>query len=276
MYVSISGIVRPRNMYQLEAHAERIGLQPELFFGIQATEKTQIQRIANSRGNQWHPVGESIHDSFCDSEMEAYTFGRYKRLGKRIVHFSYEAGRDNFDAHHITREVLDRWPLWSAPIDGWQLNNLDWTKHNFKVVINYLRQKLNGGVIIGQLNKSVLENLSTQTLSNIHESRVDYALLDSSGGMGEGFDLETYRRYIHLIKECAPEIAIAVAGGLGADTSSMDDFVKLIEEFGLLSCDAEGRLRTYPEDKKENLSRSLLSYEKCRDYLNRISILNIT
>lgn len=266
-YVSISGITKERDMYQLEAFAEAKGISRDLFFGIQATEKTLLHRRSNSRGTGWHPVGDAIYDSFYDREMSAYTFGRYKRVGRRILHFSYERDNNDAEAYFTTRTILDRWPP-GVTIDGWQFNNLSWHLKDFTATVDFVRNRLHECPLIGQLNTHALEGMSQTMFERLVDSGLSHVLLDSSGGLGHGFDYESYRRYVDMIKSSTNQLEIAIAGGIASDTEAMENFMKLQEEFGPLSCDAEGRLRDYPApEDPEYLAKSSLSLKKCREYL---------
>lgn len=67
-------------------------------------------------------------------------------------------------------------------------------------------------------------------------------LLDASGGEGKPFDITTVRRQIAFLRAGFPALGLGIAGGLCA--ANLDGYDKLCAEFGPLSCDAEGRLRT--------------------------------
>lgn len=74
-----------------------------------------------------------------------------------------------------------------------------------------------------------------------YQGIVDCVLLDKSMGTGLGMDAVALRPYVLEMKEIVPELAIAVAGGLGPD--SMDLVEPLVNEFPDISIDAQGRLR---------------------------------
>lgn len=72
-------------------------------------------------------------------------------------------------------------------------------------------------------------------------SALSAVLLDRSMGQGKGMDASLLRPYLSAIKDWQPDLALAVAGGLGPDTLHLVE--PLIPEFPDLSIDAQGRLR---------------------------------
>lgn len=70
---------------------------------------------------------------------------------------------------------------------------------------------------------------------------INYILLDKSMGRGQGLDAPALLPYCRAIRECTPELGLAVAGGLGPDTLQLIE--PIAEEFPDVSIDAQGQLR---------------------------------
>lgn len=74
-----------------------------------------------------------------------------------------------------------------------------------------------------------------------YDGLISCVLLDKSMGTGEGMDAKTLATFARVIQSELPDLAIAAAGGLGPETMSL---VKpLVDEFPMISIDAQGRLR---------------------------------
>ncbi|MBI2410028.1 hypothetical protein HYV30_03240 [Candidatus Kaiserbacteria bacterium] len=89
--------------------------------------------------------------------------------------------------------------------------------------------------------------LRVAEMTGHYVSLVDDILIDASGGSGEPFVIETGRAYLRAIAERGWNIGLGIAGGLSSKNVK-EQLGPLLEEFPLLSNDAEGRLRTKPED----------------------------
>jgi phosphoribosylanthranilate isomerase len=75
---------------------------------------------------------------------------------------------------------------------------------------------------------------------------IDYVLIDPSGGTGKGFAIPFARRCFEELSGIE-HIGLGIAGGLSAD--NVDRLRPLMRKFGAFSVDAEGKLRTQPDDK---------------------------
>lgn len=78
---------------------------------------------------------------------------------------------------------------------------------------------------------------------------INYVLLDKSMGRGKGLDAQALLPYCRAIRQCTPELGLAVAGGLGPD--SLDLLDPIIAEFPNISIDAQGQLRVDGNSMKE-------------------------
>ncbi|MBI3632642.1 MAG: hypothetical protein HY225_04305 [Candidatus Vogelbacteria bacterium] len=76
---------------------------------------------------------------------------------------------------------------------------------------------------------------------------IDYVLLDGSGGRGIPMEAGPLLEKIAAIKERAPGLAIAVAGGLGPNT--LDLLEPILAVYPNISIDAQGKLRKDKTDR---------------------------
>lgn len=79
---------------------------------------------------------------------------------------------------------------------------------------------------------------------------IDYALLDTSMGMGNGMESSGLLPMLRIIQKELPDLGLAVAGGLGPDT--LDLLRPIAEEFPGISIDAQGNLKHKDAPKDEN------------------------
>jgi len=100
--------------------------------------------------------------------------------------------------------------------------------------------------IILQVSHKAMEQIpSTQTLQSMlarYEQSVDYILLDWGMGRGEAFEPQQALSVVEAALEVFEEPRIAVAGGLGPQTYT--NLREILTKYPLISCDAQGRLRT--------------------------------
>lgn len=75
-----------------------------------------------------------------------------------------------------------------------------------------------------------------------YEGLIDYALIDPSGGTGQGFDPEYGEAVLSELVKTDLSIQWGIAGGLGP--GRLDGLVPLLELYPELSWDAQARLRT--------------------------------
>jgi hypothetical protein len=257
-YISVSGVEAPRHIEAIERFGVRhCPPSPALLIGVQASEKTQYHKIENSRGPNWHPVGDTIWRLFQSAPT--------RRVAGRIIHYSFADTNQPRDIERLTCELLDRTPD-DAQVDGFQFNNLAWNMHNFAPLVEKTRARVFGDYIIAQLSKSILELADPIELAQrLADSGVSHALLDSSGGVGRPFDESQYILFIESLREHAPHVGIGVAGGLGPD-DAIAPYQKLLASYPFLSCDAEGALRTYDVSPMK-LSDSKFSTKLSTNYI---------
>lgn len=257
-YISVSGFAKHEQM-EVFNHAVNGKYQDvAILAGIQASVKSQFDKFPTKHGPDWLPVGNNIWQVLSPTAHEC---------AKRIIHYSYpEASELAIELYNI--EFLARKPP-KIQIDGWQFNGLSWHEKSYQKVVSEVRDRTTGGFLIAQLSSRVLTSGSLERIAdNVGTSGVSHLLLDTSGGRGQAFDPEYYSDLVGYLQERIPEIGIGIAGGLGEGVR-IENFRRLCERYRSLSCDAEGKLRKYPEIDGENvLSASVLCIEKARSFVN--------
>lgn len=81
----------------------------------------------------------------------------------------------------------------------------------------------------------------------LYGDSVDYVLFDKSMGKGKGMDAVLLSRYVGALLSACPQLAPAVAGGLGP--TSMDLVAPLIRAYPHISIDAQSKLRANGDAK---------------------------
>ena len=100
--------------------------------------------------------------------------------------------------------------------------------------------------VILQVGENAIEaagNDPTEVVRRLegYEGVIHRVLLDKSMGRGLGMDEKILRPFIQEISEYIPELGIAVAGGLGPNTTHLVE--GLARDYPQMSIDAQGRLR---------------------------------
>jgi len=256
-YISVSGIETIDQINSLEQVEPRGAVT--LLVGVQASEKSQYRKIGNSRGPNWHPVGDDIWKLFGNDEDH--------RVARRVIHYSYADTQDPNDVARLTGECIDRIPG-DCRVDGWQFNNLAWHEKDYTKVLGLTKARLGADFIIAQLSGSILAHSDPVELAKrLAESGVSHTLLDSSGGSGKSFDETLYERFLEALARHAPDIGLGVAGGLGPG-EHLEPYRRLLAQYPDLSCDAEGKLRDYPKDPAtDQLKNSMLSTDNAKVFV---------
>ena len=74
-----------------------------------------------------------------------------------------------------------------------------------------------------------------------YKNSLDYILMDKSMGRGQGMDAYALLPFLREVFDKLPELGLAVAGGLGPDTTHLVE--PIMDEFHWISADAQGKLR---------------------------------
>ena len=238
-YIGVSGIARYEQHIALFDIAQRERISDLGYFmmiGVQATGKTQVLDIENKRGQNWHPVGDTIADAAANEDSG---------LTKPYVHCYFA------DAYEMARGIKNVMRRTGHYVRGLQFNGLPWVSKNFRPTILDFKDQYPYQSVILQAGGITLNNHSPgEVAAELETMPVDYVLLDPSGGYGREMDLELMRSYVDAIYQRQLTVGVGVSGGLEA--ANVERLLgPLLEEYPDLSCDAEGRLRKGPEGATE-------------------------
>jgi len=247
-YVGVSGVGHYDDHHEIIEMASELGCLMDSHFvmiGVQATGKSQVQDIENSRGRAWHPVGEELATAAVYDDTT---------LTRPYVHCFFEDDELEIGLENVLRRS-------TYYLKGLQLNKLPWMDNDYRPVIHQLKDQQPDVAIVLQAHREILEWYAPhEVVRRLGTLAVDYVLFDTSEGAGRLMDPERLRGYVDDLYQSHLPIGAVVAGGLEAD--NLEEYLgPLLAEFDDLSCDAEGRLRSGPE------GRSFLDLDKVRNYL---------
>lgn len=99
--------------------------------------------------------------------------------------------------------------------------------------------------IVLQCGQRALEQATDGLVAKLkpYDGLVQDILLDTSGGQGNSFDAEQYRRLLEEVAAAYPALGLGIAGGFGPDLEDGHRLQEFLVDFPTLSVDAEGRLR---------------------------------
>ncbi|HVX24316.1 MAG TPA: hypothetical protein VG992_03170 [Candidatus Saccharimonadales bacterium] len=247
-YVGVSGIGHFEEQLAIGDMALKLGMLTSEHFvmiGVQATGKSQVQEIENSRGRAWHPVGDELKDAAVTDDSG---------ITRGFVHCFFED-----DELEVGLErVMERS---SGYLQGLQLNKLPWMDNDYRPILHDLKHQQRDVAVVLQAHSDILDWYRPhEVVRRLGTLPVDYVLFDASEGAGRLMNPGRLRRYVDELYQAQLPIGAVVAGGLEA--SNLDDyFGPLLAEFDDLSCDAEGRIRSGPE------GNTRLDFDKVRNYL---------
>jgi hypothetical protein len=230
-YIGVSGIAH------YEQHRKIVDLaireRPDLLgyfvmVGVQASGKTQVLDVPNTKGQMWHPVGESIADAAANEDSG---------LTKPYIHVFFDGKSE------LEQGVANVMRRTRHYVQGLQFNGLAWLDIDYRPFIHLFNEVYPNQSIILQAGSLTLDNHSpSEVADGIKTMPVDYLLLDASGGYGKQMDLARIRSYVDEIYQRQIPVGVTVSGGLEAE--NVEELLgPLMEEYPNLSCDAEGRLR---------------------------------
>lgn len=199
-----------------------------LMVGVLMNEKT-INGLAHKKWPGRYPLWHDVPGIFVDDprtlNLVHYNTPHVESLARQLL------------------EIVDMCP----GIDGFQLN-IPWPS------IDQMEQYWNvcpEKKVVLQLGSQAMREVSS--IDNLVKRIEDYGplidtvLVDASGGTGRPLEPAVCTQYLRALQK-VPNITLAVAGGLGP--GSLHLMKDLVECFGELSIDAEGRLRApHPEDR---------------------------
>lgn len=233
-YVGVSGGADTEEQEHLFENARAVGVgefDAFVMWGIQASDKTQIDERPTKHGEDWHPVGDDIENA-----------GMVDKTGLTRPFIHIYGGEDDIDRQKETiKAVLTRTDEFR---DGIQLNRLDWQLPVYDGFMREVRELAGDNcAIVLQCHERVTDALGPAALTErLQHLAPDYVLFDASHGKGKVMNPEDVRAYIDAIYQEQLDVGVAVAGGLDGETLH-DAVGPLFQEFPDLSCDAEGKLR---------------------------------
>jgi hypothetical protein len=162
------------------------------------------------------------------------------------------------DASSLGDQMVQIYNLPDLFCDGFQLN-ITWPP-KWEIIYFLENTSILPYIVlqVGGRAFGMFESSPKELAKKITEYRglINAVLLDMSGGLGRPMDAGILRPHIEAISGTFPEVGIAVAGGLSAETLHLAE--PIIRDFSDISIDAEGRLR----DVEDNLD-----LEKAKNYL---------
>lgn len=146
-YVGISGVARREDHIALceVALRERIDhLGYVVMIGVQASGKTQVLDTENKRGQDWHPVGNTIAEAATADDSE---------ITKPFIHCFFT------DEELVpgVRAVMERAGHY---VRGIQFNGLDWMANDYRDLLNRFREAYPGQLVVVQAHNAILGGYS--------------------------------------------------------------------------------------------------------------------
>jgi len=241
-YVGISGVVNVRQQRSLETlwDAEKLPTY-KLALGVKAVHDNQwldVNYVRNGKGGpRWYPVGEkSFHEALAPSG-ESYSVAQMYLEPKEI------AVNPTYPQEFVDR-VMQR--------GGWWLNALQFDVLPYDSTDPEIWNKLfahiheKGKDVIVQCHRRAMSEgprIAIEKLKSL--GPIDYALFDTSHGLGAEMDSDTMLRFLDEAANdrdlSANHTMFGVAGGLD-DKMVTKHIPRILEEFPGTSWDAEGRL----------------------------------
>lgn len=138
------------------------------------------------------------------------------------------------------------------------------------------KEKYPDVIMILQVGKFALEEAGDD-LQNVvdllreYGDSIDYALLDTSMGMGRGMEAGKLLPMLRMIRDQLSDLGLAVAGGLGPD--SLDLLEPIAREFPDISIDSQGNLK-HKDAPRDNLGHLIATHpadlDRSKDYINKV------
>lgn len=238
-YLGVSGVNSLVELEMIEDSAIEFKIAPErIMIGILVSYKC-LANIDHDR--QRYPRIYRLHDLAKVAHSKGFL---------TIIHYNTH-NSDKFHEEIIT--LCDRHDLWPH-IDGFQLNITNPSPQ----AIDLLHSASPSKALIVQINKAFLQKGNEYIenfIVNIKE-KIQYALIDPSGGTGTDFDVSNVHALYHAL---CPHTKVVIAGGL----SDKNIIVRMLEIITLtqgsnFSIDAESDLRDH---------RDMLVFDKVRRYI---------
>ena len=223
-YVSITDfftVEQARNMREL------IPQGPDLVLGVgvMASWKT-IKGLPTKWVNSFPPI-QTVAGIF---EPDPRVFN--------VLHYASDVEPERFFEQLVVATLFG-----GVNMEGLQLD-IEWPSASALALYKKYFPKIK---IILQVGPQALETVNhsakeiARRVAEEYAPYIDYVLLDGSGGRGIPMETGPLLEKIAAIKENAPDLAIAVAGGLGPNTLHLVE--PILRVYPGVSIDAQGKLR---------------------------------
>jgi phosphoribosylanthranilate isomerase len=251
--------------YDLAEHAQKAGYK--LLYGVQTSEKTQVEEVENKYGRDWYPVGSDFLTNYMDIDGASVLHINSETVAPEAIPFMAKLVYGN--AHNSPYFDVQK------PAAGVQLNRLPWHELDYTQSLERIARILPVTRIILQASGLQIGRLSPAEFAerlSCYSPYVSTVLLDDSSGTGKTLSPNLLRPYIDAIYGNNDMPSVAVAGGL---RPSNVDFIldKLINDYPDLSFDAETGLRENYD--RDNPKVSKFSGKKAREFASKIIELSL-
>lgn len=261
-YFGVSGLANRQQQEVIQQIALDNGINSgltDLMVGVKATEKTQWLDMPNKYGTDWYPVGDELKTSFGKiidfDDLEAT--GRTGFIQPTVQMFFGSLADDFSLAVQFTDKVLARSSGWTryahngskAARVALQFDKFPWMNPTSNEYFEWLVNSREVSEFIMQCHGDYMESYHpyevVRRLGQIIELGATplRVLFDASHGTGKEMDPEILRPFIGAVVDSTASegVGVVVAGGLCGE--NLEQFIPpLIDEFGMLSWDAEGML----------------------------------
>lgn len=249
-YIGITGFMRQEEVNEILSCLPNDSTARKAMIGVLVSSKT-----LRGEKNKWpnrYPLIKEIEKIFT-GHSSAFN----------VIHYhTKESGGMLLD--QLERLVN----LGGGNLDGIQLN-IAWpdpkSLERFRILYSGMHKRIQ---LILQINSKAFEEISSPEeiafkIRNEYLGFADHILLDLSGGYGKLLDPNALEPFVEKIQEEIPGLGIILAGGLSPETLYLIE--PLIKKYPFLSTDAEGRLRSKPDDN--------LDVEKTKEYLRKAFLM---
>lgn len=261
-YVGVSGVSNHAQQEVIGEIARENGINngiADLLIGVKATEKTQWLDMPNKYGADWYPVGDAFETAF-EKIIDLYDHEATSKvyfMQPAIQMFFGSLASDMGLSKEFTERVLQRSSKWTryahdgaeAARVALQLDRFPWMSPRTNEYLEWLIESRLANEIILQCYGDYMQSFHpyevARRLGQVGEMGLTplRVLFDASHGTGRQMDPESLRPFIGGVVDSRSSegVEVVVAGGLCGD--NLEKFIPpLIDEFGMLSWDAEGRL----------------------------------
>ncbi|HRQ86509.1 MAG TPA: hypothetical protein PLY16_00180 [Candidatus Saccharibacteria bacterium] len=214
----------------------------QLLLGVKAVHKTQYLDIENRYGREWYPVGEQEFATALDD-------GGINALKVAQIYFDPNSVSDAAYRDEFTQRICRRGKAW---LNTLQFDMLPWQQNDAMLPFIEEVKRRTGHTIILQAHGESMQQLGAKNIAKRlgqYAHVLDYVLFDASHGKGVRMNPYALLPFLDACYESGQldTVGFGVAGGLNAEVVQ-DELPILLEAYGDLSWDAEGRLHGTHKD----------------------------